>query len=296
MSLKIIRPVAITDAMIVSSNAVETVPLWSSTTTYALGAEVRQGLRVYISRVASNLGNSPATSPTQWLDDRTDNKHLMFDDSVSTQTTANTDLTVVIKPGIVNAMAIFNLLGNTATLTVRNGATGPVVYTASTVLDGAVITDWYQYFFEPFDPRREWTLTDLPPYSDAHITLTLSGGGAVGVGNLTLGTLYELGQVLAGVRLAADDYSLVQFDQFGTATLDKRKSSKRTTLSVLTPRSQLSKVAQILDDLRATPAAWIPSQRSSDSALTVFGIRSSWDITVEYDTQFLVSIELKGLT
>jgi hypothetical protein len=296
MSLKVIKPVAITDAMIVSSTAVETVPLWSSATTYAVGAEARQGTRVYISRVASNLGNSPATSPTQWLDERADNKHLMFDDSVSTQTRASTDLTVVIKPGIVNAMAIFNLLGNTATLTVRNGATGPVVYTASTGLDGAVITDWYQYFFEPFDPRREWTLTDLPPYSDAHITLTIAGGGQVGVGNLTLGTLYELGGVLAGVRLAADDYSLVQFDQFGTATLDKRKSSKRTTMSVLTPRAQLSKVAQILDDLRATPAAWIPSQRSSDSALTVFGIRSSWEITVEYETQILISIELKGLT
>jgi hypothetical protein len=296
VSLKIIKPVAITDATIVSTNAVETVPPWSSTTTYALGTEARQGTRVYISRVANNVGNSPATSPTQWRDERADNRRLMFDDSVSTQTRASIDLTVVIKPGLVNAMAIFNLLGNTATLTVRNGVTGPVVYTASTGLDGAVITDWYQYFFEAFDPRREWTLTDLPPYSDAHITLTIAGGGQVGVGNLTVGTLYELGEVLAGVRLSADDYSLVQFDEFGDATLDKRKSSKRTTLSVLTPRAQLSKVAQILDDLRATPAAWIPSQRSSDSALIVFGIRSSWDITVEYATKFLVSIELKGLT
>jgi hypothetical protein len=296
MSLKVIKPVTLTDAMLASSTAVETVAAWSSTTTYALGAEARQGTRIYVSKVAGNTGNPPATSAAQWLDDRADNAHMMFDDSISTQTVATNSLTVVLQPGIINSMGLFGLTGSSATVSVRDGAAGPVVYSASIELDGSIITDWYQYFFESFDQRREWFLTDLPPYGSAHITITVTGGGEVGVGNLILGTVYELGEVLSGARLATDDYSRVEFDQFGTASLSRRKSSKRTTLPVLTPRAKYGKAAQILDDLRATPAVWIPSQRDADRALAVFGIRSSWDIAVEYDTQVLLSIELKGMT
>lgn len=41
---------------------------FSSGTTYAVGAMVSSSGRDYQSRVASNVGNTPASSPTQWLD------------------------------------------------------------------------------------------------------------------------------------------------------------------------------------------------------------------------------------
>jgi hypothetical protein len=171
-----------------------------------------------------------------------------------------------------------------------------VVFTRTFDLDGTIITDWYQYFFEPSVQKSELTVTDLPPYASARVTITVTGSAAVGVGNLVLGTFYELGEVLTGTTLGTDDYSLVTTDEFGDTTLTRRNSAKRSDMQVLVSRAQMRKVFQVLDGLRATPAVWIPSQRDDDSPLSIFGIRSSFRVVVDYAAHVLVSLELKGMT
>jgi len=72
--MRIIRPITIDslDLTLVSSNVPETPPAaYSAGTTYAVGdlVSVTTGTTslVYESKVNSNLGNTPASSPTQWL-------------------------------------------------------------------------------------------------------------------------------------------------------------------------------------------------------------------------------------
>ncbi len=294
--MKVIKPVTFTTAMLVSSSATESAPTWLAGTTYAKGAVVDYGLHLYESLVNSNVGNTPDTSPAQWLATGPDNTHAMFDDEVNTQTTATTSLTVVLAPGIVNSLAMVNVTGATATVTVHDAPGGNQVFTKSFDLDGTIVADWYQYFFEPFVQKQEVTLTDLPPYSNARITVTVTGAGAVGIGNLVMGTFYQLGEALFKPTLRTDDYSLVNTDAFGKTTLTRRNSSKRADVQVMLERGQLRKVYQILDELRATPCVWIASERESDSPLTVYGIRSGFSIVVEYSTHCLANLELKGMT
>ena len=296
MTLKVIKPVTFTEALLISTNATEAHPAWAAGTTYAKGAKVDYGTHIYESLVNSNVGNVPSTSPASWFNVGPDNVHAMFDDSVTTATTGTGSLSVTLAPGLINSLALVNLTGASVTITVTDGAGGPVVFTRTASLDGTIITDWYQYFFEPSVQKSELTVTDLPPYPNARVTVTITGPGAVGVGNLVFGTFYELGEAVAGLDLGTDDYSTVTTDEFGDTTLVRRNSSKLSSMQVLVPRVQMRKVFQVLDGLRATPAVWIPSQRDDDSPLSIFGIRSSFRIVVEYQTHVMCTLELKGMT
>ncbi|NYE62185.1 hypothetical protein FHW58_003400 [Duganella sp. 1224] len=70
--MRVIAPIEITDAMLVSSTLVETPPaMHVMGTTYAAGATVATGtvggiLTVWKSLQAANTGHAPATSPTWW--------------------------------------------------------------------------------------------------------------------------------------------------------------------------------------------------------------------------------------
>ncbi len=296
MTMQVIKPVTFTEAMLVSSTATETYAAWAVGTTYAKGARVRYGARVYESLVASNVGNTPSTSPTSWLDIGPTNTMAMFDDEVNTSTTATNNLTVVLATGLVNSVALINITGASATITVTDGAGGPVVFTRTIDLDGTIIGDWYQYFFEPYVQKEELTITDLPPYVNARLTVNVTATGPVGVGNLVFGTIYDLGEPALGASLGTDDYSSVNIDEFGTTTLVRRNSAKRSELQLLVARNQMRKVFQVLNDLRATPCVWIPSPDDQDAPLSVFGIRSSFRVVVDYPAHVLCSLELKGMT
>jgi hypothetical protein len=293
--MKVIKPVAITSSMLISSSATDSAAAWASGTTYAKGSVVDYGTHLYESLVNNNTGNTPSASPAAWLQTGPDNTHAMFDDEVSTQTTASGSLTVVIAPGLVNSIALVNVTGLSATITVHDAPGGNQVFSETFSLEEAVIVDWYQYFFEPYVQRKELTFTNIPPYTNARVTVTVSGG-VVGLGQLVLGNFYQLGEAIAKPTLRTDDYSLVNTDAFGKTTLTRRNSSKRADVQLMFERSQMRKIYQILDELRATPCVWIASERESDSPLTVYGIRSGFSLVVEYATHCLANLELKGMT
>jgi len=68
--MKLIRPTALTDAMLTSSTAPENdYPVWAAATVYAVGARVilTSTHRKY-EALAASTGVNPATDPTKWLD------------------------------------------------------------------------------------------------------------------------------------------------------------------------------------------------------------------------------------
>jgi hypothetical protein len=203
---------------------------------------------------------------------------------------------VVLKPGTVNSLALFGLGGTTLEVTVRNGLAGEVVYSRTLTLDGTIIADWYQYHFEPSVQRADVVLTDLPPYGDAHITITLSGGGSVQCGIVLVGTVYVLGDTQYGATASIIDYSRKDTSALGITTFVQRKYSKRLSAELMLNNVQLNKVQRVLADLRATPCAWIGTDTDGFDPLTVYGFYRDFSITVAYPNQSLCSLEIEGLT
>jgi hypothetical protein len=220
----------------------------------------------------------------------------MCDDQVSTVTTAATTLTVVLQPGICNSLAFQGLLGNTLAITLQDGPGGAVVYSNTVSLDGTVIADWYQYFFEPFVQLAEVALTALPTYASAYITFVVTGGGVVGVGVVSVGSFYDLGITLAGATVAIIDYSVKQTSATGATNFDRRAYSKRMSIRSALDNAQINKVQRLLANLRAKPAVWIGSEAANFQPLIVFGFYRDFSIEIAYVDYSFCSLEIEGLT
>jgi hypothetical protein len=297
--MKVIKPVTVTPEMIVSSNATETYSLWSAGTTYAKNAKVDHGIHYFNSLVNSNTGNDPDTSPTFWENIGPDNKHAMFDGQISTETTkATSPLTVTIGAGIVNSVALLGLTGQSVTIVMRDGGASPPVYSRTIDLEGSIILDWYMYFFEPFEQLSEVVLTDLPPYSGGQITMTLSSGGNVAIGEFLVGTVYALGEMALehGTTIGIIDYSRKDTDpDTGLTTFVQRAYSKRMSGQFLIENGSISGVQKILSSIRSVPSVFIGSEDTDYSALIVYGFYRDFSIDIAYPTHSFCRIEVEGL-
>ena len=298
--MKVIKPVTVTDAMILASNAVEAYAAWSSGTTYAKDAKVDYGTHYYISLVNSNLNNIPdAVGSTAWAFLSPDNKHAMFDGQVSTETTkATSPLIVTVACGIVNSVGLIGLTGSSVTISVTDAGASPPVYSRTVGLDGTIITDWYMYFFEPFVQLGEVVLTDLPPYLNGRITMTLSGGGAVAIGELIVGTVYSLGDEALdqGASIGIIDYSRKDTDpDTGVTTFTRRAFSKRMSGQFLVDNVDMNGVQRILADIRAVPSVFIGSEETTYAPLVVYGFYRDFSIDIAYPTKSWCRVEVEGL-
>lgn len=294
--MKVIKPIALTDANLISSSESETEhAAYSAVASYAVGSRCIYGHKIYESVQTPNTGNQPDLTPLYWAKVSPTNKWAMFDDEVSTQTEAENELTVVIKTDYVNSLAIFGLEGSALSVTVRDGLAGPVVYSKALSLDGTVIVDWYQYFYEPFIQLGEVVLTDLPPYGNAHITITITGAGTVKCGSASAGTVYTLGDAQYGASVSIIDYSRKDTLATGATTFTKRKYSKTMSAQVSLPSAQFNKVYQTLASLRSTPCAWVGVDAAGFEPMIIYGFYRDFAIDIPYPTYDLCNLQIEGL-
>lgn len=294
--MKVVKPIVISDTTLVSSSAVEVYAAYSAATAYALNAYCLSADRIWKCIQGPSTGNAPETSPLYWINTGPSNRWAMFDGKISTQTAQASPLAVVVKPSYINSLSLFGLEGATLDVTVRNGLAGPVEYIKSISLDGTILADWYQYFFEPSVQLGEVVLTDLPPYGDAHLTVTISGPGIVKCGHFAVGTFYDLGGTNYGVSIGIIDYSRKDTSASGATTLDVRDFANRMAAEVSFANGQINKVHRVLSSLRATPCVYIGTDVPGYEPLTVFGFFRDFNIIVPNPSQSLCSIEIEGLT
>lgn len=305
--MKVIEPIILTDAMFVSSTATE-----ADYTVWAFGTFVAGDKRIMTTGIhkvyeclvghtsvdasgAPNLNTSGVTP--NWLELSSTNRWNMFDQQNSTQTSLASPLTVVITPGICNSFALMELVGTTASISVKDAPAGTVVYTASKNLDGSIIVDWYTYFFEPFGQLDNWVLTNvIPPYTNPEITMTLTGSGTVKCGVMVTGTAYDLGATQYSPTFGIIDYSVKSTNSFGTTSIVRRKYSKKMDVRMVLENAYINQVTAMLSGLRSTPAAWIGSANTNYAPMVIYGFYKDWSVEIAYANHSLVTMQIEGLT
>ena len=299
MSLKFITPTAIGDAQFVSSTRAENDhAAWSSGTTYAAGDRVIKTAthRIYESMQDGNLNNDPATdNGTYWVDVGPTNRWAMFDQAIGTVTEQATPLTVVLDPGIVNALALLDIEGATVTVTMLDEPGGTEVYSREfDIGDNALIGDWWGYFFEPITPKTTLIVTDLPPYSSGRLTVSIVAAPTAKCGTLVVGSATEVGDIRPGARVGIIDYSKKETDEFGATRVVERAYAKRFELDVMVLNTRLDYVTRKLAAVRATPVVWLDSADKYES-LTAYGWARDWGAVVAYPTRTDLAITIEGL-
>lgn len=304
--MKFIKPTTIDNTVLISSNRAEDdYAAWASATTYGLGDHaISTALhRIYESVQAANLNHDPAgtAAAAWWLDIGPTNRWAMFDDVVGTVTERITPLTVEIAPGICNALALLDIDANTVEITITDGTAATAIVFGETydMGDQALLESWYDYFFAPIDPRDTLIVEGLPPYNNAHITVTVSADSTaqtVGVGTLVIGSLVDLGQTLVAPSIGIIDYSRKQTDDFGAVSVVERSYAKKIEASFLVETRRLDYIARRLAEVRAAPVVWIADDRSEYGSLVAFGFYRDWGINIKYADYAEAGIEIEGLT
>ena len=103
MSLLILRPQPITDAILTASDVPETdAPEWAVGTTYALGDIVKLASThsLYESGDPANLGKRPDLYPSLWTRIRATNRWRAFDGSGSSRTAQASSISYTFLPGV----------------------------------------------------------------------------------------------------------------------------------------------------------------------------------------------------
>lgn len=298
--MKVIKPVSISGSQLVSSNATETHSDWLSTIDYSVGDVVIYGTRLYIALASSTstYPKQPDINPSIWYNSRPTNKWAMFDNQVSTKTTHPSSLVVEVMPRKnTNSVALLGISGSSLLIEAWDYSGGSLIYSKTVDLNLTPIDDWYSYFFEDHVYKTDVVVTDIPPYIDAVIRVSLSSESPVSIGNMVVGNIFSIGGSQYGLNFGIRDYSLKTTDDFGTTTFVVRNYSKRMDANVFVDNKRLSAVSSTLSALRAVPTVWVASDSdiySNDT--TVYGYYKDWNTEISYPSSSLIRIEIEGLT
>lgn len=290
--MRLIKPVEITPAKLVSSNVPETdYPAWVAGS-YALGDRRIKDHHVYESLAAANTADP--SDATKWLDIGSTNRWRMFDNKVESLTTNPGTIEVRIKPGsVVNSLALFNLQGKSVTVSMIDALEGEV-YRKEISLINAGVTNWYDWFFEPIGRRADLVVLDMPAYGSADIVVTVDAGpGTAATGHFVLGSVRTIGTALYGSSVGINDYSRKTTDDFGNTVVIQRSFSNRAEFDVSLDTSEVTKVRRLLAELRATPVVWIGEE--TYEATILFGFYKDFQIVFSGPTVSDCSITIEGV-
>ena len=302
--MQAIEPLTITDSILTSSTVPEDdYAAWSSGTTYSLGNKVIvvSVHKVYESAINSNTGNDPTTDDgTNWIEVGATNRWKAFDQKLSdpVQQANSISYTFTTTDTIVNSIALFALAADTVQITVTpDGAGSPVYDETYNLLDTTSIVDWYTYFFDPAGVKeRELLVLDLPSYSSATITITITDtGNTAEVGQIVMGSLVTLGRTGYGTTVGIEDYSRKERDAFGNAVIIERAFAQKADYEVEITTQDTRRVQRFLSEYRAKPVVWIGNQDPS-YGLIVYGFYTQFSINLATPSTSYTTLEVEGLT
>lgn len=302
-SLAIVRPMALTDAMLIATNVPETdYDAWSSAATYALGERVIlvSTHKVYESLQASNTNKPPATEPTWWIEVSATNRWKAFDTKSSTQTQAPAGspktISYQIRPGVaVTSVSLFNVTGGTS---IRLRVIDPVygtVYDKTTSLAIVPVSGgWWAWFFGDRQGPNKFSAGDLPSYPSADLYIDVTGTDALALGVIAFGQQRRWGiGVKMGVRAGIQDYSRKETNDFGDVEIVERAYADRVRMDLLMKTSEVDALHAYLATVRATPCVWVGCDLYE--VTQIYGFYKSFEIMIPYANLADCELDLEGL-
>lgn len=274
---------------------------WASGTTYAASTDaapvfVLYNHRIYESLQGTNLGNNPYASPAFWQDIGPSLQYAMFDTLRSTASVGASPLQAVITPGTrVDTVAVIGV--DADSVRVQMTSAGVTVYDQTATMTSREVSNWYDYYFKPFNIVTAYLFQNLPPYTNGVITVTATKAtGNAAIGAVCMGLAVDLGITQNNPENDAINYSTISRDDFGNAILVQKRAVPKTTQQVLADASQINDIVAARTALNAVPAVWAGlTDNSSDyfPPLLILGVWMQWKLTLQKPAKVMQTIELQ---
>lgn len=306
--MKVMIPTPITDAILSSSTIAEPAvgeTAWVSAGTYAVGdRRIRTTTHRVYECVQAHAGRAepPEADAAYWLEFGPTIRWAMFDTQVSTQSAIAAPLTVVLRPGNFNALALYGLDGGAVSVTVKDAPGGTVVFAKTVELIEPPL-DWYDWVFGRIRPLSKTIIDGIAPHPDAEVTvdITAASGVTVKAGLLMLGDFTPLvgdeaafGGVTYGATAELVDFSYIRTDDYGNTSITKRRNASDMRCKLVLPKAGVDFAISVMQQALATPCAWVASDTPGNAGLNCFGLGSG-SVSYEGPYHAEISIYVKGL-
>lgn len=274
--MKVIRPVALTDAVLTASSVAEDEqPAWAADTTYALGALVLRAHRIWASTLAGNIGSDPTVEGTAWIDTGPTNRWAMLAPEAGPRTIADDSVEVTLAlPVAIDTIGLIDIDADSVRLRVLDGTR--VDRDDTVEVAGTVVT------FSELGAAAGQT---------AIVTATRTGE-PVAIGKLVIGSALDLGETETGPTVGITDYSRRETDDFGVTTVVERGWAKRLSIRSRIDAASVDEVQRELAALRALATLWI---EDGVDALTVYGTFKDFSVDLQLGTASFCSLTIEGL-
>lgn len=302
--MNILRPITVTDSMVVSSLPVieDSTPAWVSGTAYTVGQEVH---RVSTHRVYRCAADTSGTTPpelaiTTWVDVRPTNKWALFDYYTNTKTSWAGGLGYKFNVGgrTINAVYLRGFSAGSSSVKVRNESN--VVVYQEIKENTAPPGGWYEYLFDEPVILNYHLFDNLFVQYGWTVEVVVSNEGTASLGLLVLGDLNPIGNNASGAGVERGSssepvtYSFIKTEEDGTTTIQRRHSATNLRLSATIPIAEADNAVSLLQSVLDVPVAVVADTTNNQlQGLSTFGLVSG-SVTYDYSTAN-VSISVKGL-
>ena len=300
--MKVMRPIDITAPLILATTIAAEDPsaVWAAgqaANSYVLGdlrhrAETHRVYeRVKVEAAATAEHTLPENDPYHWKNIRPTNKWAAFDPwRLSDKSTVNNTLRWVLRPmQFVDAVWLGGISG-AARFSIVARYMGVEYFRQEGSMEGAMRTNWYRYWTEPFVLATDALAIGMPIRPDPEIEIELTGPGAVSLGFICLSKLAILGETRFGAKTNIVDFNTVKQLIDGGVNVTMRGSAREmeATARIDVPNARYAD--SVLESVRGRPALVIGADRPVYEALRVFGLGSG---TQSYDNPKFNTLNLK---
>lgn len=300
-AVKIVKPIPLTEAMLVATNVTENdYSAIANSTPYALGARVisTSTHKVYecvLAYTSAGSAVAPNLDTDHWVEVGPTNRWKAWDTSTTSKTAKSTSITYQVTPGLaINAVAARGLVGATS-VRVRL-IDGSTLYDQTVnVTRTPVESSWWEWFFGERESVESALFIDLPAYPDADLYIDIAGGTDLAVGVLLFGQMRRYGiGVQHGATVGIQDYSRKEPDDFGEMELIERNYSDRASFDLVLNRYEVDSLKRFLTSIRATPVLVIADDYYE--ACGIFGFVKDFEILIAYHHYSECSLDIEGMT
>ena len=306
--MRVLIPFTVTDSNLIASSIAENDhPVWSSVTSYVAGDLVISTVthRIY-EAIQASTNIDPTTDfsdPPYWLDIGATNRWKAFDQKISDPVTVPDGVNLIEYElgafGIpTNSVTLFGLKGRLTTVVATDATEGEIYSETISLIDNALVNDWFTYFFEPARVKSEAIFENIPPYANATYTVSVVDDtlSEPVLGQIVLGQEYTLGETNYGTSVSIEDFSRKERDAFGNAIIVERPFAKLIDFDFVVNTNEVRRTAILLEQVRATPAVYYAGPDTERYGTTVYGFYRSFSINLSGPAISNVTLEVEGLT
>jgi len=273
--------------------------VWNAATAYVAGNVVilTSTHRKYTRLIPGTTATSPHLDATNWADSGATNRWALFDLNRNAKTVTAGPLVIVVAPGKrIDSIGLVGLTANTVRIQVMVGNTSFYDQTIKTLLRNTLT--WSQYLLGSFRYAPTVVQFNIPPVSNCTVIITLEGT-TVKCAGLVMGTGIYLGRGQYTATNSALNFSKVDRDAYGNATLVARRSVPKVDIKTELDRKYVDSVRDVRTDLNAVVAMWsgLDDLTTEDyfESLLIVGIYKEFSISLDYVDQASVTLQVEEI-